>query len=197
MNLNSKLKQFVSIILAVICLLSSSISAYAYGFTSGGKFNSVPITFYVNTGTNSKYITDFQNALNTWNNAGFGTLFVYGGTRAVLTATSMDSVNGVTFVNRGSTVALANTTIYCDSSGTIYEANIEVNTHYTFKCTSDSLLVNGYDMQSMFTHELGHALGLDESMYIDATMYFNMPINETKKRTLHSDDIAGLAALGY
>ena len=38
-------------------------------------------------------------------------------------------------------------------------------------------------------------LGLDEAPHEDATMYYSAPTEETKKRTLHPDDVAGLCAI--
>ncbi len=54
------------------------------------------------------------------------------------------------------------------------------------------------DLQNIATHELGHAVGLGdlyESACAEVTMYGYSENGETDKRSLESDDIAGLVAL--
>jgi hypothetical protein len=54
------------------------------------------------------------------------------------------------------------------------------------------------DMQNIATHELGHALGLDDlynGAAMEQTMYGYAVAGETKKRTLAAGDIAGVNAL--
>jgi hypothetical protein len=48
------------------------------------------------------------------------------------------------------------------------------------------------DIWGVAAHELGHFLRLGHSSYLDATMYAYISKGETKKRDLHSDDIAGI-----
>lgn len=196
---NKKIAKIFSLVLcfAIISTLFA-IPSSAYTFETGGKRQSTPVYFYIASQGDNRFVTDFKSAMSAWNNAGFGSLIQYSGRRSALVP-SYDGYNTVTFGNRGSTVALAITNIsYYTNTGVIVESDIDVNTYYTFKFSTDSALVSGYDAQSMFTHELGHALGLGEEYNeTEATMYYNMGINETKKRSLHSDDISGLSALGY
>jgi len=56
------------------------------------------------------------------------------------------------------------------------------------------------DFQSIATHELGHAHGLDDlysSKCTDATMYWSAQPGETKKRSLTDDDKNSMIALYY
>ena len=48
------------------------------------------------------------------------------------------------------------------------------------------------NLLSLFTHEVGHALGLDHSAYQDAVMYPTIPFTIDG---LHWDDAAGIQAL--
>lgn len=59
-------------------------------------------------------------------------------------------------------------------------------------------LADGWDVQEIATHEIGHSAGLGD-LYTTAaaeqTMYGYASVGETKKRTLESGDIAGIKAL--
>jgi len=52
-----------------------------------------------------------------------------------------------------------------------------------------------YDLQAVLTHELGHYLGLDHTPETEATMYHLVSVGETRKRSLHRDDIEGVRHL--
>lgn len=52
-----------------------------------------------------------------------------------------------------------------------------------------------HDLQSVITHELGHALGLQHSADPRATMYYRSSDGVTYLRTLAEDDIAGVCYL--
>lgn len=59
-----------------------------------------------------------------------------------------------------------------NSSGELVSADINFNTRYPFSLTNSNTVLNSYDMLSVFTHELGHFMGL--SHYTDnsnAVMY--------------------------
>ena len=57
--------------------------------------------------------------------------------------------------------------------------------------SEDTTPAGQYDLQSVETHEFGHALGLNHSSVIDAVMYAYYVVPE---RDLHSDDINGVSA---
>lgn len=68
------------------------------------------------------------------------------------------------------------------------------NTYYTWSITSGGE-TGKFDVQSVATHEFGHWLtlyDLYESTDSEKTMYQWTASNEIKKRSLHSDDIAGI-----
>ncbi|MBI3089927.1 MAG: matrixin family metalloprotease [Candidatus Tectomicrobia bacterium] len=53
----------------------------------------------------------------------------------------------------------------------------------------------GFDLQSVVTHELGHALGRDHTGLIHATMFGTGAPGSIRQRTLSQDDIAGISVI--
>ncbi|MFW5878805.1 MAG: matrixin family metalloprotease, partial [Myxococcota bacterium] len=118
-------------------------------------------------------------------------------------------------------IAMATTTFH-RSTGLLVDADIELNEaryHFTARdgppcedgsvdsCTLDSdckpheeclrgeCRTSGCvhtDVANTVAHEAGHALGLDHSEYVQATMYPSASLGDTNKRDLHEDDIQGL-----
>jgi hypothetical protein len=92
----------------------------------------------------------------------------------------------------------ARTRIFYDASGNITEADIVLNPAQKFS-TDGSF--NTYDLESTFTHEIGHMLGLDHSAVIGSAMQPRQAWNGTfyvsqlSGRVLSSDDIMGVQAL--
>ena len=93
--------------------------------------------------------------------------------------------------------ALALTSVtYELQDGQIVDADIEINN--TGIATFSTTDVQGeieIDVQNTVTHEIGHLVGLDHVQDGEATMYLTAPRGETQKRSLESDDIAGICAI--
>jgi hypothetical protein len=87
------------------------------------------------------------------------------------------------------------TTVTFDpTTGEIYDADMEINSSVTL-AVSDPVPPDGYDLQSIITHEAGHFLGLAHSVEFTATMYAQYVPGSTSKRILTADDMAGICAI--
>ncbi len=98
--------------------------------------------------------------------------------------------------NRFSRLELARTLVsYRVSSGAMVDTDIAVNMAgylYGFGVECDA---ENYDFQSMLTHELGHALGLDHSGEEAATMFQRTDPGTCALRDLDPDDTTGICAM--
>jgi predicted Zn-dependent protease len=74
------------------------------------------------------------------------------------------------------------------SNNEITEADINFNPAYSWSSNPTS---GQYDIQSVFTHELGHALGLGHSSNSSAVMQATIG-DGVKRRTISNDDILGI-----
>ncbi|PYS99225.1 MAG: hypothetical protein DMF65_09730, partial [Acidobacteria bacterium] len=129
-----------------------------------------------------------------------------------------DGVSLITVADTGNNRALFSTGLrpgrarvtFDPSTGSITEADMainpnvtrldqfgnEVGSFFSTDGTNDS-----YDLESTFTHEIGHMLGLEHSGEVAATMQPRQGVNGTYNlpnfttRTLASDDVAGIRAI--
>jgi MYXO-CTERM domain-containing protein len=94
----------------------------------------------------------------------------------------------------GTGAVLAFTTLNYDTrNGHILDADIEINSEFSELTTSDSGITD--DLDSILTHEFGHFFGLSHVADEEATMYASYTPGEQLKRSLNSDDIAGICSI--
>jgi hypothetical protein len=124
-------------------------------------------------------------------------------TQTISPSNAGDRVNLITIAsdNASSFASSENpgrTRLFYDSGGAIVEADIALNPGVEFSTDGTP---GTYDLESTFTHEVGHLLGLEHSAILGATMQPHQAMNglyglpAITQRTLSEDDIAGVRAL--
>src|SRR5678816_1526331 len=94
----------------------------------------------------------------------------------------------------GNPLALTTVTFNADT-GEILDADIEVNTADKSVTSAEPLPAQGYDLQSIITHEVGHYFGLAHSKVNGATMEPRYDRGQTGLRTLELDDLQGICTI--
>ena len=140
-----------------------------------------------------------RKGVEAWNEEGCSDFtFIYEGLTDVSRHFPEDGVNVITWVDDGwaeSSATIALTTTTMTQQGELVDADMEFNVRAHRFTITDAPGTGAFDLGNTTTHEAGHMLGLDEAPHEDATMYYSAPTEETKKRTLHPDDVAGLCAI--
>lgn len=184
----------------IICFVLGANTAFAYEIWYGGGFRPTPTTVHPLSTFDSASKTAMKNAASQWNNAGAGTLVTIGSDTNNNTYPNKNSRNEVSKGNRGTNEylmqAYATSTSWVWTglwfSHTLHEVDIDVNTSHPWGNGSST---SYYDIGQVFTHELGHLLGLDHSNVSGATMWSGSAKGETYKRTIEEDDKAGIRDL--
>jgi hypothetical protein len=86
------------------------------------------------------------------------------------------------------------TVTYDPDTGEIYDADMEINSTVPLTLT-DPVPAEGYDFQSIITHECGHFLGMAHSGDDRATMYAHYAQGTTYMRVLTDDDVSGICSI--
>jgi hypothetical protein len=143
-----------------------------------------------------RIVNDSFDAWNAPNCSGIK--LIYGGQvdhTAELSAERRNTVRFNVDQWRGSATTFATTIVnYNPNTGVISEADIVVNDQFYKYTAQPTPGVGEADLQNTLTHEVGHLLGMAHSDVSEATMFGSADLSETKKRSLHRDDIDGLCA---
>ncbi len=149
-------------------------------------------------GDATSQITQIQNGMSAWTNAGADFEFTYGGT-STQTAVSNNGTNLAYFdttpPDGGGYIAA---TYIWAAGGNISECDLVFNDlQYTW-WNGQGTCSSQMDIWNIATHEFGHFLCLADlygGLDTQKTMFGTAGYCETKKRTLHQDDIDGIIAI--
>lgn len=153
----------------------------------------------VNGEINPELLNVVRSAIRTWSDKSCSDFtFKYQGLTDTSRHAPEDGINVVTWVDDGwatssATIALTSTTM--TQKGVLVDADMEFNVLAHRFSISDTPASGAMDLANTTTHEAGHMLGLDEAPEKEATMYYSASTEESKKRDLHPDDVAGLCAI--
>ncbi len=141
----------------------------------------------------SNPLTALQAAAVTWSNLPTSTVNILPLQSTAALNDPQDLKNVIVFAdtpeNRsavGSALAITLTSYDADT-GAILDSDILFSPAVTFSTT---LAPNTYDLQSVATHEFGHALGANHSGVLAATMFQAMPMQDRSQSRLSPDDLA-------
>jgi len=169
------------------------------GYTlMGGRWaaSAIPVPYFTNTqATVAGWETAVRAGFQHWEDIpNCAIAFRWQGQTTRL-ATRSDNTNVVSLSPdpaRLGSGTLAVTTNWYSSSSTFVEFDMEWNQNNDWSTAGESWKM---DVESVATHEAGHALGLDHTNIYEATLYPSTGAGELFRRSLHSDDTAGALAL--
>ena len=96
--------------------------------------------------------------------------------------------------DEGGSVLALTTVTFSKKTGDIYDVDMEINAQQPLS-TNEIVDPNGYDLQSIITHEAGHFMGLAHSFDPNATMWAHYSAGTESFRDLSDDDIAGICTV--
>lgn len=123
----------------------------------GYKWSSVPVNVYADSSFDATYISQLQQAISVWNSTRVGTVLRYAGTTP-----NPYMVNGIGVTKAPiSTAGTVANTVTTYTGNTINKAVVTLNSNLSFN--NGATTSGTYYLKSVFMHELGHALGLDDN----------------------------------
>lgn len=175
-------RMLLGVLLLTTLLVNMAAPASAYSYP-GYKWNSHNPYIQKDSTIPSSWSSALTASTNTWDNAGADFSFFWGQTVA----------NKLKYVSFSPTSTLGITVPNVNNGyfGSCY-TKFNKNDPWSTAANGES---GKFDVQSVATHELGHWLALSDlydSGDTEKTMYGWTSSNEIKKRTLTSDDIAGI-----
>jgi len=142
-------------------------------------------TFHVQDIMGSTTKTQFASACVHWNDQLTKSFLYKSSSDTAETFPYENGIKTVTKWNYGYTEWVAQCIPYYNSSNKVKETDIELNSYHPF---ANSPLPDHYDVQSILTHELGHALRVGHSTVSSDTMYTPIPKGTDYARTVTAAD---------
>jgi|GEM_PF-2562755 len=167
---------------------------------SGGVYtysDSPEVSYYFNpSGAKVGALAALRASMGTWTGVETADFtVVYKGITSNSEYGTLDYQNIITFGPLDIYTLALNTVWYYSGTGKIVDSDIQFNIVYNWTTNGSP---GTFDLQNIATHELGHTLFLGDlygSSDREKTMYGYGEPGETKKRTLHQDDINGITYL--
>ena len=191
------------------CLFGLVWSALNAGFQqafvrigSRARWQTLPVSYRIHAGglpglgNGSEFIA-VQRAFDTWQNLPSSSIaFHYEGTTPIQSGGN-DGVNVISFQDTSfsfgtGTIAV---TLSSSSQGFFRDADILFNPSNPNITFATDGRPDGFDIQAIATHEIGHFLGLDHTAIVSATMNPTGARGTVFPRALKSDDILGASTL--
>lgn len=186
MKIKQLIKKVAIVLPAFVIGIIGTLNVYAYEISVSNGYGDFPYEYRFHTDFSSTEESTMSSDADAWNDVGVGPLVEESSyTNNMTTYPKKDGVNNVTELSTPSDY-LAQCTYYT-SWGSITEADINFNPSHPIDTSPNSA---EYDMGSIFTHEVGHALGLGHSNDGNAVMY--PTFDEQEVRTVNSDDSDGI-----
>jgi len=188
----------VAALLAVTMAALFTLSGQAY--VTYGKWGRNEVGFYINPQNADVSASAAEaavvSAMNAWSTAGSAFHFLYVG-RSNDTTVGYDNKNVIIFRPDGDGSAIARTYSWSSGSSIVDADVIFYDGPFTYFTGTSGCGSSGYGVyvEDVAAHELGHALGLLHTDVADATMVSGYAACSMDKRSLASDDVAGLQAL--
>ncbi len=139
-----------------------------------------------------------SSGADTWGASGATFAFSFGGSTSTVPSTCVgagtDGMNVVGWEPQGGAILGVTCTVWQvtpASPDPLIEFDMVLDPDWDWTTSTTNV---GTDLQSVATHEFGHAIGLGHSSVSAAVMYPSYT-KGTLKRTLHADDIAGAIAI--
>jgi hypothetical protein len=153
---------------------------------------SVPVNVYIDDSVEARFYPDIMAAAKQWNEKiGHEVLRI-----ALANSVGRPAQDGANIIYQMSSWEYdrrneqARTTVYW-AGDRIREADIRINNAYFSFSTSDLLIANRVDMQSLMVHELGHVLGLAHTNVAGSVMAKTLP-SATPRRELSATDLKSI-----
>jgi hypothetical protein len=169
---------------------------------SRARWQTLPVPYRIHAGGlpglgNNSEFTAVQRAFETWQSIPSSAIaFRYDGTTSTQTGGN-DGVNIISFQDTSfsfgtGTIAV---TVSSSSQGFFRDADILFNPSSPSITFSTDGRSDGFDIQAIATHEIGHFLGLDHTSIVSATMNPTGGRGTVFPRVLKNDDIIGASTL--
>ncbi len=187
-------------ILLLVVIYVNQASAFLVNTTGSGveiRWGIPSETYFINpAGGPEGAVSAIEASYQTWTDVATSAFrFVSGGTTTSDATGVRDGVNLVSFGPLESSSIAVTFTWYDTGTGKITDSDIRLSTGFSWSADGAP---GAMDVRNIVTHESGHSLSLEDLFDpadSEKTMYAFASSGETKKRSLHPDDIAGITHL--